>query len=292
MLKRAINKLKNKIASRLQPTILKMCGIKNIKEELDSLYYIINHGIDIRNFPRATGLLRQVQLADTELLRIFHEVCEKHGLRYWLDWGTLLGAIRHGGFIPWDDDLDVCMTRNDFEKVADILKSELQNYGLEVKKEKFITITYWNAGVKLDVFAMDKISGSEMKDITSLKSMLIKHIEINGRVPIKSINENIENNNELNNLMYYHQIDFYLKISAFYNNTIFPLKQIDFEGASYYVPNDYDTYLKELYGNYMDFPRSRMLAHKENGIPIYKNAELNNCNIENVIKTLKVINCK
>ncbi len=61
------------------------------------------------------------------LLKIFnefHAVCEKHSLKYTLDYGTLIGAVRHKGFIPWDDDIDVAMARPDYEKLIKILKSE------------------------------------------------------------------------------------------------------------------------------------------------------------------------
>jgi lipopolysaccharide cholinephosphotransferase len=58
--------------------------------------------------------LRQAQLVMLRLLRAFHGICEERGWRYWLDAGTLLGAVRHGGFIPWDDDVDVIMPREDY----------------------------------------------------------------------------------------------------------------------------------------------------------------------------------
>ena len=59
-----------------------------------------------------------------QLMIKFHEVCEKHGLVYNMCGGTLLGAVRHKGFIPWDDDLDVCMPRADYEKFIQIAKTE------------------------------------------------------------------------------------------------------------------------------------------------------------------------
>lgn len=60
--------------------------------------------------------LRRAQLVSIEILNEFDRVCKENGFTYWLDFGTLLGAIRHKGFIPWDDDIDVSMPLKDFER--------------------------------------------------------------------------------------------------------------------------------------------------------------------------------
>lgn len=57
--------------------------------------------------------LRKAQLKMLELLKFLNKICTENNLTYWLDSGTLLGAVRHGGFIPWDDDIDVCMPYKD-----------------------------------------------------------------------------------------------------------------------------------------------------------------------------------
>ena len=72
-----------------------------------------------------TAQLRQLQLVELEIMKVFADICERHGLRYAMIGGTLLGAIRHRGFIPWDDDIDVGMPREDYEKFLTIVRSEL-----------------------------------------------------------------------------------------------------------------------------------------------------------------------
>lgn len=56
-----------------------------------------------------------------EILQVFASFCEENGLKYYLDAGTLLGAVRHKGFIPWDNDMDVCMMRPDYDRMVEIL---------------------------------------------------------------------------------------------------------------------------------------------------------------------------
>lgn len=67
---------------------------------------------------------REVQEVLLDMLDSFVEYCEKHGLRYYLVGGTLLGAVRHHGFIPWDDDIDVGMPRRDYERFLELVKTE------------------------------------------------------------------------------------------------------------------------------------------------------------------------
>lgn len=60
---------------------------------------------------------RQIWATEQEILDVIHQVCTEHGLRYSLAYGTLIGAVRHKGFIPWDDDIDIMMPREDYEKL-------------------------------------------------------------------------------------------------------------------------------------------------------------------------------
>ncbi len=67
------------------------------------------------------------QMIMLDIMRDFHDFCEKNELEYFLDAGTLLGAVRHKGFIPWDNDMDVCMMRPDYDRFLNIVK-ENGNY--------------------------------------------------------------------------------------------------------------------------------------------------------------------
>lgn len=125
--------------------------------------------------------LREMQLAELHLLQIFDKICKKHNLNYSLYGGTLLGAVRHKGFIPWDDDIDVCMPREDYEKFLDLdMSQEVPAYVRRTSKKERNYITpfaklvdtryqvenkYEDPSVKLylwiDIFPVDGLPDTE-----------------------------------------------------------------------------------------------------------------------------------
>ena len=72
--------------------------------------------------------LRRQQLVMLDMVRALDGICKEHGIPYFLYGGTLLGAIRHNGFIPWDDDLDVAMLRSDYQRLVKVLPDELPEH--------------------------------------------------------------------------------------------------------------------------------------------------------------------
>ena len=71
--------------------------------------------------------LKQIQKAELNILKEFIRICDKHNLRYYLVEGSLLGAVRHQGMIPWDDDIDVALFREDYERFLNIADQELRH---------------------------------------------------------------------------------------------------------------------------------------------------------------------
>ena len=106
--------------------------------------------------------LRRGQLVMLRLLKIFAATCEELGLTYWLDSGTLLGAVRHGGFIPWDDDVDVAMPREHFEeflrRAPELLPYDLyldDSYEYAKLRDRYSTRIPLEPGAPLDSLFID-----------------------------------------------------------------------------------------------------------------------------------------
>ncbi|MCR5618915.1 MAG: LicD family protein [Lachnospiraceae bacterium] len=93
----------------------------------------MNHSVDffkdeIRNGFYVPTAIKQAWASTLDVLSEIDRICEKYGITYYADWGTLLGAVRHGGFIPWDDDLDICMKRDDYIRFRQVADKELPEH--------------------------------------------------------------------------------------------------------------------------------------------------------------------
>ena len=257
------------------------------KRKENPYYYYKKNNVDITTIPPATGQIRDIQLANLALLKELDYVCKQNGLTYWLDFGTLLGAVRHKGYIPWDDDIDVSMMREDYEKIIEAFKKSSRNpdiyagyirskknpcqYYIKVRHKKcphlFVDIfPYNNYGdilsekEQLEQTNVIKSIRNEMKKECSKRKVSDEEVlDI-----IKAGNEKVIKKDKLvehSDLVW--GLDFnHAWRNWFYSyDNIFPLKTIEFEGEEFSCVNDEKEHLRIIFGNYMDYPKKIGVGH-------------------------------
>lgn len=161
--------------------------------------------------------LREIQKIELQILKKIREICDKNNITYFLIGGTLLGAVRHEGFIPWDDDLDIAMFREDYERFIKIAQKELkapfcitslfnsEHKMLFSKVFKTDTIyceggegeSLFKQGLWVDIFPIDLIKKNNIEEAKkhAQKRQLIFHILI-------YISQHRKNKKKLANLKY------------------------------------------------------------------------------------------
>lgn len=299
MLKNRIRTLMRKILNTYEYDY----KIQRMQEEIESLYYIVNHCIDVSTVKPAKGSLRKLQIADAILLKIFDEVCTQAGLQYWIDFGTLLGGYRHKGFIPWDDDTDVSMLPTDFNLVVEVIQKALKEYGIEVYTEHWperIGIGYKHefTGVWLDVFPTEcihndnRFTNEEIKKrIAAYKKWCKRNKSTDNGTTIAEQKANmfpICSETEMDILLPALESDsacFLIK-----SENLFPLKRVLFEGIELNAPNNEEAFLHEYYGkDFMKFPKRGIEHHGGQKGKIYNWAEMNGIEMDTIIEELNSI---
>ncbi len=262
-------------------------SIDDLKKDIDGFGSLMHATLEPKDIKPAKGILRDVQLSALKILKEIDRVCKEHKLTYWIDFGTLLGAVRHEGFIPWDDDIDICMVRDDYERFVEIFNKNTKDTKLKANLfidkvgEVFIKVAHIDTPELLfvDIFPIDylykEMNDSEKFDFSNTIKKIQKQIR---RCKFKNINErknifsklrddNISNLQKVDEikptlfygLEYYHVTH---PFCCFDYDTIFPLKNILFEGYEFPTVNDYDIYLTMIFGDYMTLPK-RLHNHND-----------------------------
>lgn len=257
--------------------------IATMQKEINNLHNLMNYAIDIRSIPVATGKIRNIQLKSSKILEKIDIICKKHNIKYWIDFGTLLGAVRHKGFVPWDDDIDICLLRDDYEKLREILKSNFLNTDISVREVGFINhfqirVSQDDNLVGIDIFPVDKYFTSKISEEEKiclnerikkaqelLKERCLKNDNFKNDINavkeyIKHLNKDVIQCGTLDNVdtpLLYYGIDWAhtYKNNTIKFNTIFPLSEITFEGKKFPCPNRVEEHLSNLYGKYNCFPK-------------------------------------
>ena len=257
------------------------------KERQENVFYQYKKDkIDITKVPPAQGLLREIQLANLALLKELAYVCEKNNFKYILDAGTLLGAVRHSRFIPWDDDIDILMFREDYEKIVSEFKNTTRNSDIyaeydrdnDTNSQYFIKIKHKKCPfLGVDIFPLDtygehlnkqeqlkKTKGID-KTIKTLKKGITTNLsnETVKAILTKTMKEQILTVSNYENSDFVYGIDFAHKLKNWFldRDIVLPLRKIQFEDSEYTTVNKPEKFLKNIYGDYMKYPKKMKILH-------------------------------
>lgn len=237
--------------------------------------------------------LRRAQLRMLEMLKFIDSFCSEHDIRYWLDGGTLLGAMRHGGYIPWDDDTDIAMTRQDAEKFKRLML-ELHphpDFVLQCRETDPGFFGFWNVlrdlkseyvqdsglhrrrklrGLQVDIFPFEPHQNRLLQRLSgTLANRLVE------RPLMRSASADVASRYRFLTRCLFPAFRALGRFSAssrlrlgpgcqwYYSmapDTIFPLGKAVFEGHEFPVPADFDAYLTSVYGDWRQIPDSDNIA--------------------------------
>lgn len=257
------------------------------KERQENVFYQYKKDkIDITKVPPAQGLLRDIQLANLALLKELAYVCEKNNFKYILDAGTLLGAVRHSRFIPWDDDIDILMFREDYEKIVSAFKNTTRNSDIyaeyhrdkDTNSQYFIKIKHKKCPfLGVDIFPLDSygkhLSLKEQLIATNKICKILKHLkkEIDPNISnketktilTKTMKEKILLSSANENGDFVYGVDFAHKLKNWFldRDIVLPLRKIRFEDSEYTTVNKPKEFLKNIYGDYMKYPKKMKILH-------------------------------
>ena len=189
-----------------------------IKKQIEAVEFrqelAMNHYLDISQAKDPTGFAVEARKTYMFIFKEFIRLCEIANIDYWVDSGTLLGAVRHGKMIPWDHDLDVAILLPDLDKLTKAAKENLSE-GFFYRPSKEVGRLQYDK-IYIDIYAYHD-------NIDRIKLCAYATISINSN---RSIPKEI----------------------------VFPLKKLSFENIDVNVPAEYDKYLRLQYGNYEKFP--------------------------------------
>ncbi len=228
------------------------------------------------------------------LLKNFDELCRKNNIPYWFRGGSLLGVVRHGGFIPWDDDIDLGIMRNDMYRLQEILKdTDFQivyhfNNNLPqniCRMPRFLNVKN-GINIFIDLFPFDYTEECEKEALkTYWKKRRQLYDEIHPLVEnhtiarykglmyednskdldiLNKIFDKYTEKNQVATANVIYPFDWFDTTQNLYYKTsdIFPLKEMKFDDIDVYVPNEFILALNMCYDNFLDFP-SQFVDHKD-----------------------------
>lgn len=221
--------------------------------------------------------IKEIQIG---ILNYLKEKCKENNLCYFLASGTLIGAVRHKGFIPWDDDVDVYMKIDDIEKLAEILKNDkryrlismfnendyIDECSLLVDINTCQDINHFpmqlTTGLSIDIFPLHGVPEDKEELLEYIETL--KTLEMNCYNNLFDIDKCSVSIKELIKGLKKYKFDESTYIANFLSlnfmktmmkkEDFLPAKELEFEGELYSVPFNYDKWLTQIFGEYMTLP--------------------------------------
>lgn len=266
-----------------------------LQKELNYIKTLLQFSVGApSSVPQTNGFLRTIQLVATEKMKQIDAVLREVGIDYWLDFGGLLGSVRHGGFIPWDDDLDIAINYDDKKRLMDVLREKGIEFDVSHGGDGLIRIACMpqsegfdkvsSYGVHIDVFCYKKMNFLTKADVehinNKLKSLRRDYATFSSAYHRKVIDflEGYKARDGGKLSVMVRGCD-YIETIARTNpavpfEDIYPLSKCTFEGIVCNSPNRKLEYLADYYGNFMDWPPSFEWGKVENMLTMKDKAML------------------
>lgn len=249
--------------------------------------------VDLSSYNPEGSDLRRAQKRMLEILDVLDRICRQHNINYYLCAGTALGARRHGGFIPWDDDLDVIVLWKDYKKLITILQKELpENLKLQTRETDKNYWYYWAKirdtrsryfeernegydfrynGIFIDIFPLEPVPSLKFQRIVYKYLYFVNTVTFNSR---KSLLQKVKYILCYCFLPFFHVLIYFIRLYYKFNTSktnafsygipfctnhkmenFTKVGEITFEGKKYMAPSNVDEYLSDTYGkNFMEIP--------------------------------------
>ena len=248
---------------------------------------------DLGKYNPEGSTLRKAQMRMLDMLIEIDKICRKHNIPYWIEYGTLLGAVRHKGFIPWDDDVDISVLQKDYKRLRKVLLEELpSNYAFQdgstdsyafdncgrVRDRK--TYCYYpyfikqkEQGLWVDITAFSFVNSYSCQRIVDFfYRRAYREIHHYGAVAYRSILYRLCTQGLaylifpfswlaktiMEQIGNHSKHAFMMRWSfppfVYHQEELFPLVEMEFEGHMFYAPACWHKHLTEVYGDYMQIP--------------------------------------
>ena len=246
-----------------------------------------------RSLPKATGGMRLLQLGCAKLLGEFDALCKANGIDYWMLFGTLLGAVRNEGFIPWDDDVDLGMMREDIDRLLELVQSD-SRYVITIVFDEYVhcrqvRFRYADQNIPcfLDLFYFDWVPSLEDKpaaNVRALRDKMIDSMRADEELEFWRTEEHYLSSSDERAYLVGRYFDDALaeakerglvceresatgivwgldnitsvqKQQTYSLSDVFPTIPLQFEAVKLEAPADYDLLLRSPYGDYLELPK-------------------------------------